>query len=243
VRRVLRAMLRYSHLLNESVYAKLEEAEGVAVIREELIIGQEGPLRQATELLIGVTFRNLKYFLGPGWSPIRVCFTHGPPRDPSLHIRLFGYVVDFGQDFSGLVCTTRDMDTPNPMADPVMARYARQLLEATPGSGRMDTVDSVRHILLVLLSSGECSIDQVAQQLGVDRRTVHRRLVREGTTFTEVVTTVRRELAVHYLEDGTRPLSQVAELLGFSALSAFSRWHKQQFGEVAGRRRRPDSRT
>ena len=164
-----------------------------------------------------------------------------PPRDPGLHIRLFGYVVAFGQDFNGLVCTTRDMDAPNPMADPVMARYARQILEATPGSGPMDTVDSVRHILLVLLPSGECSVDQVAQQLGVDRRTVHRRLLREGTTFTDVVNTVRREMAVHYLEDGKRPLSQVAELLGFSALSAFSRWHKQQFGEVAGRRRRSEA--
>jgi AraC-like DNA-binding protein len=242
VRRVVRAMLRYSHLLNESVYAKLEEDEGVAVIRTELLLGHEGSSRQAIELLIGVMFRNLKYFLGPDWSPVRVCFTHAPPRDPGLHIRLFGYVVAFGQDFNGLVCTTRDMDAPNPMADPVMARYARQILEATPGSGPMDTVDSVRHILLVLLPSGECSVDQVAQQLGVDRRTVHRRLLREGTTFTDVVNTVRREMAVHYLEDGKRPLSQVAELLGFSALSAFSRWHKQQFGEVAGRRRRSEAR-
>jgi len=145
VRRVVRAMLRYSHLLNESVYAKLEEDEGVAVIRTELLLGHEGSSRQAIELLIGVMFRNLKYFLGPDWSPVRVCFTHAPPRDPGLHIRLFGYVVAFGQDFNGLVCTTRDMDAPNPMADPVMARYARQMLEATPGSGPMDTVDSVRH--------------------------------------------------------------------------------------------------
>lgn len=242
VRRIVRAMLRYSHLLNESIFAKLEEADGIAVIREELLIGQEGSLRQGTELLIGVMYRNLKYFLGPEWSPIRVCFTHPPPRDPGLHIRIFGYVVAFGQDFNGLVCTTKDMDAPNPLADPVMARYARQLLEATAGSGRMDTVDGVRHILLVLLATGECSIDQVAQQLGVDRRTVHRRLLREGTTFTEVVNTVRREMAAHYIADGTRPLSQVAELLGFSALSAFSRWYKQQFGEVAGRRRRSGPR-
>jgi len=40
------------------------------------------------------------------------------------------------------------------------------------------------------------------------------------------------------INDGTRPLSQVADLLGFSALSAFSRWYKQQFGEVAARPRR-----
>ncbi|MDM0028284.1 AraC family transcriptional regulator [Variovorax saccharolyticus] len=236
VRRVVRAMMRHSRLLNESLFAKLEESDGIAVIREELLVGQ-GSSRQANELLVGVMFRNLKFFLGPAWNPQRVCFAHPPPRDPSLHHRMFGHAVDFGQDFNGLVCTTRDMDAPNPMADPVMARYARQLLEATTGAEGIGTVDSVRHILLMLLPSGQCSIDLVAQQLGVDRRTVHRRLLREGTTFSEVMNITRRELAEHYI-DSTRPLTQVADLLGFSALSAFSRWYKQQFGQVAGQRRR-----
>ncbi|MDM0022518.1 AraC family transcriptional regulator [Variovorax saccharolyticus] len=236
VRRVVRAMMRHSRLLNESLFAKLEESDGIAVIREELLVGQ-GSSRQANELLVGVMFRNLKFFLGPAWNPQRVCFAHPPPRDPSLHHRMFGHAVDFGQDFNGLVCTTRDMDAPNPMADPVMARYARQLLEATTGAEGIGTVDSVRHILLMLLPSGQCSIDLVAQQLGIDRRTVHRRLLREGTTFSEVMNITRRELAEHYI-DSTRPLTQVADLLGFSALSAFSRWYKQQFGQVAGQRRR-----
>ncbi|MDM0053996.1 AraC family transcriptional regulator [Variovorax sp. J22R115] len=238
VRRVVRAMMRYSHVLNESLFVELEEANGIAVMREEFLVGQGGSSRQSTELLVGVMFRNLKFFLGPAWNPLRVCFAHAPPRDPSLHFQLFGYGVYFGQDFNGLVCTTSDLDAPNPMADPVMARYARQVLEASAGSARMSTVDNVRNILLVLLPSGKCSIEQVAQQLGVDRQTVHRRLVREGTAFREVVNTIRRELAVHYIDDGTRPLSQIAELLGFSALSAFSRWYKQQFGEVAGLRHR-----
>lgn len=238
VRRVVTALTRYSHVLNESLFLKLDEADGIAVIREELLVGQGGSSRQATELMVGVIFRNLKFFLGPAWNPLRVCFVHAPPRDLSLHFRIFGYAINFGQDFNGLVCTTRDMDAPNPMADPVMARYARQILGSTSGSGRMSAVDNVRHILLVLLPSGQCSIDQVAQQLGVHKRTVHRLLLREGTTFTDLVNTIRRELAAQYVDDGTRPLTQIAELLGFSALSAFSRWHKQQFGEVALRRRR-----
>jgi AraC-like DNA-binding protein len=238
VRRVMQALIQYSHLLNEALFLKLDEAEGIAVLREELLVGQSGSSRQATELMVGVTFRNLKFFLGAAWNPLRVCFTHQPPRDPSVHFRVFGYAVEFGQDFNGLVCTARDMDAPNPMADLVMARYARQILDASSGSGRMSAVDEVRHVLFVLLPSGECSIDKVAQQLGVDRRTVHRRLAREGTTFSDVLSAIRRELAGHYLDDGKRPLSQIAELLGFSALSAFSRWYKQQFGEVAARRRR-----
>lgn len=238
VRRFVRAMTRYSHVLNESLFLKLEESNGIAVLREEFLVRHHGSSRQATELLVGVTFRSLKFFLGPTWNPLRVCFVHAPPRDPSVHHRIFGYAVEFGQDFNGLVCTTRDMDAPNPMADPVMARYARLTLEAAADSGRVHAVDNVRHILLVLLPSGQGSIEQVAQHLGVHKRTVHRLLLREGTTFSDVLNTIRRELAAQYVDDGTRPLSQVAELLGFSALSAFSRWYKQQFGEVAGQRRR-----
>ncbi len=237
VRRVVRVLLRYSHLLNEAIYSTLEEADDIAVIHEQLLVGEGRLSRQSTELMVGVMFRSLQFFLGAAWNPLRVCFVHTPPRDLSLHTRVFGYAVAFGQDFNGIVCTRQDMDAANPMADPVMARYARQVLEASSGSS-MRAVDSVRPILLMLLPSGECSIDRVAQQLGVDRRTVHRRLLREGTTFTQVLNTIRRELAVQYVEDGTRQLSQVAELLGFSALSAFSRWYRQQFGEVAVQRRR-----
>ncbi len=238
VRRVVRVLLRYSHLLNEAIYSKLEEADDIAVIHEQLLVGEGRSLRQSTELMVGVMFCSLQFFLGAAWNPVRVCFVHAPPRDLALHLRVFGHTVAFGQDFNGIVCTRQDMDAPNPMADPVMARYARQVLEASSGAGSMSAVDSVRPILLMLLPSGECSIDRVAQQLGVDRRTVHRRLLREGTTFTQVLNTIRRELTAQYVEDGTRQLSQVAELLGFSALSAFSRWYRQQFGEAAVQRRR-----
>jgi len=39
-----------------------------------------------------------------------------------------------------------------------------------------------------------------------------------------------RAVAVRYLEDANRPLSEVADALGFSALSALSRWFRAEFG-------------
>jgi AraC-like DNA-binding protein len=48
---------------------------------------------------------------------------------------------------------------------------------------------------------------------------------------------VKRELAGRYLEEPERRLADVAELLGFSTLSAFSRWYKMQFGRTATRHR------
>ena len=80
-----------------------------------------------------------------------------------------------------------------------------------------------------MLPSGLCSADSVATRLGVDRRTVHRHLAREGKTFSAIMDSVRAELVTRYVGNRERPLASVAELLGFSALSAFSRWFKSEF--------------
>ena len=69
----------------------------------------------------------------------------------------------------------------------------------------------------------------MAEHLNVDRRTVHRHLSRAGETFTSIVDCVRAELAIRLVESGDRPLAEVAERLGFSALSAFSRWFRRRF--------------
>ena len=71
----------------------------------------------------------------------------------------------------------------------------------------------------------------------IDRRTVHRHLARSGETFSSLVDDVRAELAESYLESGKGSPTDVADLLGFSALSAFSRWHKRHFGFTLTERR------
>ena len=51
--------------------------------------------------------------------------------------------------------------------------------------------------------------------------TLRRRLEEEGTTFTELVDELRRDLAERYLRDSRRSISEIATLLGFSHAPAF----------------------
>ena len=239
LRLALEALTEYGRKLNEVLFLTLEETGEVAVLREELIVGHVGPVRQATELAIGVCFRILRLLLGADWKPLRVCFAHEAPADRSHHERLFGRNVEFGQYFNGIVFARRDLELPNPNADPGMARYARQLVESGMGRGAIDTTGRVRELVLGLLGTGQCTIDLVAQHLGVDRRTVHRRLASEGHSYSDIVDAVRRELADRYMKDRGRPLREVASLLGFAAPSGFSRWYRRQFSEKASARRTP----
>jgi AraC-like DNA-binding protein len=224
-------LVRYQVLLNGSLSLMIESHADVVVLREEVKPGNpQQPTRQRIELALGVMLRLMRQFLGANWQPRRVCFEHPAPRDVSVHHRLFGYRVEFNADINCIVCAKTDLDARNPSADPAMARYAQQLLDASTKLQRPTMVEDVRRATLLLLPSGRCTIEQVAEHLGAACRTVQRGLAEQGQSFSSMVNEIRKELAMRHVIESDRPLTEVAMLLGFSAPSAFSRWYHGQFG-------------
>lgn len=235
LRHALGALVRHIHLHNETLSITLEEGDGLMTIREEAEIEGGGATRQAIELGMATTYRLLAIFLGENWRPRLVSFRHSAPYDLRWHRAVFGPAVAFGEEINGIVCSAADLDAPNPGADPVMARYTRLLLEAEHGK-HPPMSDRVKRLAVLLLPRGHCRVDVVARHLGVDRRTVANHLAAEHTTFSAIVDDMRRDLLRRYVAEGSRPLSDVSALLGFSEPSSFSRWHRRQFGKAARER-------
>ncbi|WP_394836535.1 ester cyclase [Pendulispora rubella] len=79
-------------------------------------------------------------------------------------------------------------------------------------------------------ASRTLSVSGVARQLGVSQRTLQRRLQEVGSSFSQEVDGVRRELACSYVAETDRPLSEIAFQLGFtepgSFFRTFRRWTK-----------------
>ena len=63
----------------------------------------------------------------------------------------------------------------------------------------------------------------VASRLCVSVRTLQRRLADEGTTFVDVLDALRREMALHHLDNPQTPLHEIAYLTGFSDQTALTR--------------------
>lgn len=233
LRAMLESVVRYLRLHNESLSLRIEEVDGVVVLSQTLATGRAAPLRQAIELGVGALHRIVGTMLGDAWRPLRVCFAHGPPRDLRTHRRVFGAAtrIEFDASFDGVVCRAADLERPIPAADPVLADYARRYLdELARSTGPENAGEGVRHLVRTLLPSGRCTVERVAGALGIDRRTVHRHLAREGTTFSRVVVETRRALVERYAASPDRPLSDVAALLGFANQSALSGWFRVQYG-------------
>jgi AraC-like DNA-binding protein len=231
VRKAIEALIQYMGLHSEAQSPRMEDAGDIVTVIVGLVIRRPAPMRQSIELSMGVLYRILRLFLGDAWKPKLICFTHRAPRNRDTYRRLFGIAhLRFSHDFNGIVCAARDLDAPIQAADPTMARYVQQYLDSIAALAGATISDKVRELIWMMLSSGNCSIERVAKHLGVDRRTVHRRLAREGTSFSTLLDAVRTETVTRFIENRDRPLYVVAEMSGFSAQSAFSRWFRSRFG-------------
>jgi len=88
----------------------------------------------------------------------------------------------------------------------------------------------VSKLIQVQLERGRVGVETVAEQLHMSRYTLHKKLRQEGVTFAHLLEQVRREQALAYMRDKSKPLVEIAEQLGFSELSAFSRAFKRWMG-------------
>ena len=231
LREGLHVLTEYQHLMNESLAIDIEDVGKTVILRQEIVGDFPTSTRQGTELAIGVLFRLCAALLGKHWSPVSVTFSHAAPGDLRLHRRMFRCRIEFGGEFNGISCPAADLDHENPLADPAMARNAARLVDTLPRPGASSSlVLDVRKAIYVGLPMGRATIEQVAQALGMNVRTLQRRLDDSDRTFSELINEVRRELVLRYMENVHYQLGRIAELLGYSVLSSFTRWFKSQFG-------------
>jgi AraC-like DNA-binding protein len=226
----LEALSRYQRLVNPSLSTRIDRFNDVVVVHEELAADASTPLRQSTEMAVGVMHGILQELMGPDWRALRVCFTHRPPKDPAAHRALIRCPLSFNADFNGIVCDRDSLETQLPGRDAKLAQFAQIPLDKALERMRENQLDAVRQLVVILLAQGRCTADQVAMHLGVDRRTVHRQLAQENASFSSIVQAIRMDLVAHQLRDSDRAIVDVAQLLGFGSSSAFAHWFKKHHG-------------
>jgi AraC-like DNA-binding protein len=222
----LQALSRLLHIHHDGMQLTIER-HGDTVALATVLRGRAQ--RQATEAVVGTLYRVIGALYGSEWHPLEVHLMHSPPESSRYHRQFFGCNVIFDSDFDGIVCAARDLDRRIPRADPEFARYVQRSVDSL--YARPESWDAKVGVMVrELLPSGDCRIERVAEHLGCDRRTIHRRLAECGTTFSDLVENERAELAARLIEDRTTPVAGMAELLGFSAQSAMARWFRQRYG-------------
>lgn len=78
------------------------------------------------------------------------------------------------------------------------------------------------------LSTGKLPIKWAAKILNMHVRTLQRRLVEEGTTYSELIEQMVLEQALYYLANSTLSITEIAAQMGYSEAAHFTRAFKRQ---------------
>ena len=115
----------------------------------------------------------------------------------------------------------------DPYLNKLLIRYFEEALARRP-TNRGSFQTTVENAIVPLLPHGKVRVGEIARRLGVSQRSLARRLSFEGLTFSDVLDSLRTDLAERYLTEVDLSISQIAWLLGYQEVSAlthaFKRW-------------------
>jgi AraC-like DNA-binding protein len=222
---------RYETVLNSNVdFDVLEEGRTIRFVCTSLDIPW-GATRIVEDLRNSVIVDLSREGIGEKITPVEVGFTYPQPVYLKPYRQLFDCPIKFSTERSYVSFTKQDATRPFTARNADLARgndaILDGLLQTLPDQ---NLVSRVKQIIAKSLPSGTPTEAAIAKSIYTSPRTLHRRLAEEQTSFREVMTEVRQELAEGYLQDKSIPITEISYLIGFSDVSAFSRAFKRWTG-------------
>ena len=161
-----------------------------------------------------------------------MCFSHAPPpkAEQPIFRNLFRCIPEFNSEFNGIVIDTADLDRVNSRADTALAGHARRLIETVMSPAMRSASQQVEELIMLMLPSGKATIQSCAESMGITVRTLQRMLDAETTSFSALLNRARMQLSAQYLSNPRVRITDIADMLGYSSIGAFTRWHAQNFG-------------
>jgi AraC-like DNA-binding protein len=214
---------------DEALHLRLTQDDVLATLEGWLVLGEPAPTAQSLDLAMAGLVRAIRALVDDDWQPLSVHLSRPAPADPQPFHRLFGRWVRFGSASTGLVFHTREMAAPVVTSDPSLRPYTERLLPEVAAPATSASAQ-VAEVVEDLLPFSTCSVQEVSRRLGLHPKELQRHLAEEGTGFSAVVHATRSRLVERYLGAEPRSLTDISQLLGFAAPSAFSRWFHQRYG-------------
>ena len=223
---------RYSGIANEGISLQARTGNETAIALSYVGMNRRSD-RHHMEFWLMSLVRLCRQLTNRRLVPSRVRVMHHRKKTPVEFRSFLGCEVEFGSSVDEVVFPAAVKLMPIVSADPylneLLLKYFEEALAHRPASGAT-LRSSVENAITPLLPHGKANAGEVARQLGMSHRTLARRLAAEQLTFSEIQTELKTDLAKRYLGDGDLPISQIAWLLGYREVSAFTHAFKRWTG-------------
>lgn len=210
--------LRFEHTPDDWVWVRNEPCDKSAALTEEWTLA--------------VITQRFKQRLS-AFRIERVHLTTNTSADAADFEAVWGVPVRLGEPESGIQLSPGVWGSPNEDADPAL----RETLLAVAERVEVKQFDVaplvyvIRTRLPEALETQRFSAADIAAELGLSRRTLHRHLAADGVTFQELLDAYRQEQAITMLQGGRQSMVEIAYALGYNEQSSFNRAFRRWTGQ------------
>ena len=228
--------IKYQSIAMPLVRNALDDSQGVAIWRAEPLfaLSLEDPLyRFILEFQGSLMMTVQRELLGRRYKANSLKVRYRRPAHAPAYRNIFGCQATFDQPCTEMAFDSRWFDSAPFLANPESHATARALCEEALGTIQPDLGAKGRVAQALLRTPGRFpSAHEVASELNMTTRTLHRKLERQGTSFQRMLDDVRRTLAMRYLRETVISVSEISDRLGYSSPTAFRQAFRRWTGQT-----------
>jgi len=231
LRTAFQRLSRYARVINEKLTVDLKE-DGrffyVSIDAQLPMLSER--IREEGQLAILVKI--CRVIAGKDFKPAMVHFRQAEPADTGYYYELFRCPIAFKAERTLFVIARGEVDKRLTGSNDQLAKLNEHIVvKYLAHREKADILNRAKATIIDNLGSGGVSETSVAEALHMTTRNLHRKLLKENTSFKFLLTEIRRELAQQYIQDRSKTLTEISFLLGFSEVSSFSRAYKGWTGQ------------
>ena len=226
---------KYTSIVNEGVVQSCVGGKKQCGVRMKYAGVSRHADRHQIEFWMTAILRISRHLTGRHLIPDRVTFAH-PRRSVAPEMaEFFGTELEFDATKDEIAFATERASLPIVSADPylnkILIAYCEEALaQRKKQAGSFQA--NVENAIVPLLPHGKAKAAEIARQLHLSPRTFARRLATERLTFSGILNRLRKDLAMRYLADDSLSISQIAWLLGYKEVGAFSHAFRRWSGKT-----------
>jgi AraC-like DNA-binding protein len=225
---------RFSRLTNEGVELRVCKDRAAAITINYVGIDRLSDTQHMQFWLVSLV-RMCRQLTDTRLAPSQLKVRHFRQATPPGFRKFLGCDVNFGSDADEIVFAPAVNHLSIVGADPYLNKLLIGYAEDTLAR-RTAQVGALRSAIETAISPrlphGRVTAPEIARQLAMSHRTLARQLSADGLTFSAILDEYRAEMAKAYLEQDDLTMSEIAWLLGYQDVSAFTHAFKRWTGST-----------
>ena len=231
VESALTSFARFYHLLGDATDVRFQKSGSYASFTYRVLDRNCWPRRQDAEQVLTMVVSLIRGWLGADWAPTSVCLEHEKSRSGAEIENILGCRVNFNDKTNTIQFDAGAAIAENPIGDARLFQlfcwFAERIRTETTYSCSSDSFkNEVLKCLDTCASAGTADVHSVASALGIEVRTLQRRLHEADCSFRSISDQYLRERALSLIAQSNLSHKEIAHRLGYANINSASSWNR-----------------